>query len=176
MIEEWKDIPGYEGSYQVSSFGNVKSLNYHRTGKEKIMKPCFDTNGYLQLLLRKSNTVKSHKIHKLVAIAFHYHLPDGTMKLVVNHKDNNRLNNHKDNLEVVPHEYNVRCHKKDAGLSWCNVRNRWEVKIGINYKTVHLGRYKDEDKEKALQIYQRAFENVHLYDGDNSKFRELINS
>lgn len=71
MMEEiWKDIEGYEGKYQVSNYGNVKSLNYRRTGKERVMKPSFDAYGYLVVILYKDGKNTIYKVHILVAEAF----------------------------------------------------------------------------------------------------------
>jgi hypothetical protein len=173
MIEEWKDIPGYEGSYQVSNFGNVKSLNYNKTGKEQLLKPGSDKDGYLKVIFTK-NGRKSYTIHQLVAICFLEYKGYNETNMVINHIDNCKTNNISKNLEIVPIRYNSICHKLNKGIY--KDGDRWKVQINIDNKKINLGRYKDEDKEKALQIYQRAFENVHLYDGDNSKFRELINS
>lgn len=65
----WRDIIGFEGHYQVSDQGEVKSLNYLRTGKPKIMKPGFD-GSYYYVFLSKSGTVKKFHIHTLVTIMF----------------------------------------------------------------------------------------------------------
>ena len=70
MSEVWKDIEGYEGLYQVSDQGRVKSLNYRHTGKERVMKPSFDTNGYLIVWLSKDGERTLYKVDKLVAEAF----------------------------------------------------------------------------------------------------------
>ena len=70
MNEIWKDIEGYEGLYQVSNFGNVKSLNYKRSGREKILKPSKDNDGYLHVNLCKNNNQKGFTIHRLVAKTF----------------------------------------------------------------------------------------------------------
>lgn len=68
--EEWRDIEGYKGKYQVSSMGNVKSLNYNNTGGEKILKPGKNKGGYLYVNLWKNNKGKNVTIHRLVATAF----------------------------------------------------------------------------------------------------------
>ena len=60
MNEVWKDIEGYEGKYQVSNLGNVKSLNYNHTGKEKLLKP-INANGYLTVHLSINNNKKKYK-------------------------------------------------------------------------------------------------------------------
>ena len=101
-MEIWKDIEGYEGKYQVSNYGNVKSLNYRRKGKERLLKSNQYTNGYLCVMLC-NNTRKHYSIHRLVADAF-IHNPDNLP--CVNHKDENKHNNHVDNLEWCTYEYN----------------------------------------------------------------------
>jgi len=114
--EIWKDIIGYEGLYQVSNFGNVKSLDrevVYNDGRvynyyEKILTPFIGTHGYYSLCL----SGKRFCNHQLVAIVFLGHKPCGK-KIVINHKDNNPLNNHVDNLEIVTTRYNTSCHKKN---------------------------------------------------------------
>ena len=96
MNEIWKDIDGYEGLYQVSNLGNVKSLNYRRTGKERILKPGNNGLGYLFVILCNNGKLKHFKIHRLVAKAF---LENPDNKSDVNHKDEDKTNNNVDNLE-----------------------------------------------------------------------------
>lgn len=119
MQEIWENIKGYEGKYQVSNLGNIKSLNYHSTKKEKTLKPdCL--KGYLRIHLSKRNKRKSFMIHRLVAETF---LPDKTNfksmpyedrnkikldDLLINHKDENTKNNKVDNLEWCTNNYNIR--------------------------------------------------------------------
>ena len=104
MIEIWKDIKGYEGLYQVSTLGNVKSLNYNRTGKEMLLSPGMQTNGYLYVHLWKGGKRKKYSIQQLVAKAFISN-PNGYP--CVNHKDENKLNNCVDNLEWCTYQYNL---------------------------------------------------------------------
>ena len=104
MQEIWKDIEGYEGRYQVSNFGNVKSLYYINGGNEKILKPLKCTNGYLSIHLHKEGKRKCYLLHRLVAKAFianPYNLQQ------VNHKDENITNNIADNLEWCSPKYNA---------------------------------------------------------------------
>ena len=101
--EIWKDIEGFEGLYQVSNMGNVKSLNYNHTGKERIMKPQKSSNGYLQVKLWKDGKAKRYLVHRLVANAF---LDNSDNLPEVNHKDENKENNHVDNLEFCSRSYN----------------------------------------------------------------------
>lgn len=105
MKEIWKDIKEYEGLYQISNKGNVKSLNYRRTGKERILKPMVIRNGYLQVGLYKNGKCKMLKVHRLVLMTF---APISNMdKLEVNHKDENSQNNSLDNLEWCNKSYNI---------------------------------------------------------------------
>ena len=69
MVEEWRDIVGYNSKYQISNFGNIKS--YKRYKKGKILSPTKDKDGYFQIGLRdENNRRKCHRIHRLVANAF----------------------------------------------------------------------------------------------------------
>lgn len=105
MKEVWKDIQGYEGLYQVSNSGNVRSLDRyvpHKTLGKKfckghMMSTHINNAGYITVNLCKGNKYKSFDIHRLVAIAFLKR--DDFSNLEVNHKDENKQNNHVENLE-----------------------------------------------------------------------------
>lgn len=101
--EIWKDISGYEGLYQVSNLGRIKSLKgyYHR--KEKILKSGI-RNGYYVINLSKKRERKSYQVHRLVAQAF---IPNPDNYLIINHKDENPLNNYVGNLEWCSQKHNV---------------------------------------------------------------------
>ena len=92
---EWKDIIGYEGLYKISDNGDVLSLNYNHTGKEKLMKGKIDRYGYKVVVLRKNGKRKHIPVHRLVAIAFLGNVENMT----VNHIDGDKKNNNKKNLE-----------------------------------------------------------------------------
>lgn len=108
--EIWKDVKGYEGLYQISNFGNLKSLERkvrdwkgERTVKESLM--CFTVrSGYYNVVLRKQGHRESKQIHRLVAEAF---IPNPESKPIVNHKDFNRKNNCVENLEWCTQKENV---------------------------------------------------------------------
>ena len=102
-MEIWKDIKGYEGLYQISNKGRVKSLGNNKTKKEKILSPG-KHKGYFYVSLYKNRKEKKYSIHRLVAQAF---LPNPDNLPVVNHKDENKLNNNVENLEWCTQEYNV---------------------------------------------------------------------
>ena len=119
MKEIWKDIKGYEGYYQISNFGKVKSVErivehkpYNLTVKESIRKLKLDTKGYYYLMLSKNGIIKNTKVHQLVANAF---IPNPLNKPCVNHIDGNKLNNNVNNLEWVTYKENSQ-HARRTGL------------------------------------------------------------
>lgn len=103
MEEEWRDIKGYE-NYMVSSLGRVKSLNYKRTGKERILKPHKVANQYIQYSLFKDREVKCYLVHRLVASTF---LPNPNDYPQINHIDCDKTNNCVENLEWCTAKYNI---------------------------------------------------------------------
>lgn len=103
MQEIWKNIEGYDG-YQVSNLGNVKSLNYNKTGKEKIMKLCKDKYGYLTLILYKEGKNKFMRVHRLVADAF---IKNPNNLPQVNHRNEDKTDNRVENLEFCDAKYNM---------------------------------------------------------------------
>lgn len=105
QTEIWKPVKGYEGLYEVSSLGRVKSLSYKCTGVEKILKPNRQRNGYLGVCLRRYGKVKRFLIHRLVAIAF---LPNPYDFEQINHKNEDKANNCVENIEWCSRRYNMR--------------------------------------------------------------------
>ena len=99
MKEIWKSIPGYEGLYEVSNLGNVKSLIRNR-----ILNPSKEC-GYLKTTL-SNKTKKKFAVHQLVAMAFLNHIPCGH-KLVIDHKNENKLDNRSVNLQIVTNKQNI---------------------------------------------------------------------
>ena len=104
MEEAWKDIEGYEGLYQISNLGNVKSLNYNKTKKEKILKPFINSDGYLLVKLCKNKTIKCLSVHSLVAKSF---IENPNNYPCINHKDECKTNNVVSNLEWCTNKYNI---------------------------------------------------------------------
>lgn len=98
MEEIWKDIKGYEGKYQISNLGKIKSL----IGNSKILKPEIRT-GYYSVELCKNGKRIHKRIHRLVAETF---IPNPDNLPQVNHRDENKLNNQLDNLEWCDNTYN----------------------------------------------------------------------
>lgn len=101
-MELWRDIPNYEGLYQVSNYGQVKSLKQR---KEKLLKQAKEKNGYYSVSLNKDGNSETNTIHRLVAKAF---IENPNNYPCVNHKDGNKGNNCVDNLEWVNHSKNMK--------------------------------------------------------------------
>jgi hypothetical protein len=115
FLEEWRDIKGYEGEYQISNIGRYRSLDRvieYSNGnlvkyKGKILSPFTKKNGYLQATLNRKSENKKFYIHRLVAIAF---IPndDPINKRTINHIDENKQNNDVSNLEWATYSQNLR--------------------------------------------------------------------
>lgn len=129
MDEIWKDIPDYEGIYQVSNLGRVKSF---KRNKEIILKLCKDKEGYLHVSLYKNKNVKSHTIHRLVLFSFKP--KEYFENCVVNHKDGNKSNNTLDNLE------------------WCTITENNQHACDIGLKIGCKGEKNGSTKLKENQI------------------------
>lgn len=120
MKEEWKNIEGYEGLYQVSSLGRIKSLPREINGTlggsyttpEKILSPPVYSNGYVVVKLYNDGECERYGVHVLVARAF---IPNTENKPIVNHKDGNKQNNHWGNLEWATQQEN-HTHAAENGL------------------------------------------------------------
>lgn len=149
--EIWKSVPGYDGLYEVSSFGRIKSLPKNVVGrsgcnrycKEKIMKPTLKNNGYFSIALYNAAGNKKMYVHRLVCLCFY-----GESELHVNHVDGDKSNNHLYNLEYVSQREN-NCHmfsKKNKGklIGVKKNFNRYMAVIRINGKHIYNGSYDTE--------------------------------
>jgi len=136
MEETWKAVVGYEGLYDVSDLGRVRSLNYNRTGSVHLLKEVVGSGMYTSVNLCKAGQAKQDRVHSLVAKSFLD--PDYLSKgLVVNHKDFNRQNNVLSNLEIVTYRDNTNLKhlpstSKYTGVSWN--RGKWTSHILVNRK------------------------------------------
>ena len=152
--EEFRDVIGYEGLYQVSNLGNVKSI---RGGKERILKPRICNKGYFRVNISKWGSGKTKRIHQLVAMAFLDHKPNGYEGLIVNHINHNRTDNRLENLELVTQRENANLKhlsssSKYTGVCWAKRSNKWLANIYVNGKLKHLGYFTNElDASHAYQ-------------------------
>lgn len=110
--EIWKPVKGYEGLYEASDMGRVKSLNYGRMGEERLMKPTLKEGGYLVVNLWRNNKCRLVRVHRLVYEAFNGYIPPftnyghGDERMEINHIDEDKTNNKLSNLELVSHKEN----------------------------------------------------------------------
>lgn len=133
MKEEiWKDIKDFEG-HQVSNFGRVRSLNYNRTGKTKVLSPGETKGGYLRVHLCKNGKGKTFQVHRLVAEAF---IPNPLNLPQVNHKDEDKTNNF---CGTPENDFN------DGNLEWC------DCKYNNNYGT-HNERVAEKLSKPVIQL------------------------
>ena len=157
-MEEFKDIKGHEGSYQVSNLGRVKSLVRKGCLTEKILKPSNNKIAYSQVLLRKDGKTITRTIHQLVAESFLGHTPCG-YKLVVDHINHDRYDNRLENLRLVTTSENnlnkVTENKSQyEGVKWSVPADKWMASITIG-ATYHFLDYFDLELEAAY-AYQDA--------------------
>lgn len=128
--EIWRDIEGYEGLYQVSNLGRVKSLGNDKTKKEKILKFGKNKDGYLFVVLCKEGKRKNYTIHRLVANAF---IKNPSNLTCINHIDEDKTNNLVSNLEWCDIAYNnmygSRIKKAVENTDWKSVGRKLAEKL-----------------------------------------------
>lgn len=145
MKKEWRDVPNYEGRYQVSNIGELKSFAY---GSERILKGSISNDGYRQYTLnyKEKGLYNVFGAHQLVAMCFLNHEPNGVSTFVVDHIDDNKLNNNLSNLRLISnHENCVKRYEEKHLFGVSKVKNGYTSKVWHNGKMVYLGYYKDEN-------------------------------
>jgi hypothetical protein len=157
-LEEFRDIENYEGLYQVSNNGRVKSLNYSRTGKEGMLNPKLEKNNYYRVSLSKNSKKKVFLVHQLVAVAFLNHKICGH-NMVVNHKNFIKTDNRLCNLEIITNRENtnkkhIKSSSEYVGVYWDKGSNKWKSQITINGNRKNLGRFKTEIE--AYKAYEKT--------------------
>lgn len=146
--EEWRDVVGYEGLYQVSNKGRVRSLNYRQKNETHIIRLCLNNKGYLMAGLTKDGHLKTIVVHRLVAKAF---IPNPNKLPQINHKDEVKTNNTVDNLEWCTNKYNhdYGTHNERVGLS--NTGKKRSQESIKNYKKCQD--YKRDNYAKRILQY-----------------------
>jgi hypothetical protein len=174
MKEIWKDVPGYEGFYQVSDLGRVRSLDrlvetVNRWGpivskrKGRYLSQSINENGYLHVHLYVNKKPKIFGVHQLVAMAFLGHKRNGH-KIEVDHINHKPSDNRLKNLRLVTQRQNTSHKKKKGtskypGVSWDPVSQKWKAQIHAKAKKENLGRYDTE--LEAAEAYQSRLKEIN---------------
>lgn len=154
--EKWIDIEEYEGIYQVSNFGRIKSLDRYveykdgrtRFFKGKIRKLILNKHrGYFYVTFKVDGKSKTQSVHKLVADNF-IGYESGK---VVDHIDNNKLNNNLSNLRYITNRENL-SKRVDSGICYHIRSKKWTAYIWLNGKIKHLGYFKDKKQAKKKRL------------------------
>ena len=158
MIEEWRPIVGYEGLYEVSSYGRVRSLDKYvksksksyRLHKGKVLISEKNTRGYLSVVLSYNGKHKAITVHRLVAQAF---IPNPNNLPEINHKDEDKTNNNVENLEWCDHKYNVNYGTRNIRAKETAIKNGYWT--GLSRKE-SMKKYYQENKDK-IKEYRKEY-------------------
>jgi|SRR6185369_903039 len=158
MIEEWKDIDGYNGSYQVSNLGRVKSVGRYTDTKafgggvykihEKILKSDIINGGYLRITLCLNNKTKRFIVHRLVAISF---IPNPSNLPHVNHKNGVKTDNYVSNLEWCTPSQNEKHSHRFLGKTSPEAKMVLDLQTGIYYDSIAQAAIAKNIKVHTLQ-------------------------
>ena len=154
-MENWFDLKDYEEYYLINKNGEIKSK------RKNIIMKCFNNRGYLRIGLRKNGIKKFYNLHRLLAIQF---IPNPNDYPLIDHIDNNKLNNDLTNLRWITHSGNQRNRdyknksSKYRGVCWDKKDKKWKVAIRIDGKKKHLGCFSNE--EEASLVYEKEYEKI----------------
>jgi len=150
MHEEFKTIKNFD-NYLISNFGNVKNKKTNR-----ILKPCINSKGYFDVILRKYNKNYHKVIHRLIGESF---IENPYNKLCIDHIDNNKLNNNVDNLRWCTSQENSQNSKLSSkntsgykGVYFNKPYNKWMSYINIDGIKINLGYYENIEDAKQARI------------------------
>jgi hypothetical protein len=149
-MENWKDIKGYEGLYQVSDQGNVRSLHWRGGNSIRNLVPKRHNRGYLKIELAKYGRAKTFLIHRLVAEAF-VPKPNTSEDMVVNHIDEDKCNNAASNLE------------------WCDQLQNVRYSVGLHPGRASTRGYKKHTKRQDLRVLQMSEDGGVIREWANSR-------
>jgi hypothetical protein len=145
-MEIFKTIKDYP-DYQVSDYGNVKSL---KGNEPRILKPATGIKGYLYVNICDYNKkYKKHYTHRLVASSFIRQLNKGEQ---IDHRDSNKLNNNLENLDIVDNRINQLRNKKAILPGVSKLGNKWRTRLQLNKKIISIGLF--NTPEEAHEAYK----------------------
>lgn len=191
MKEEiWKDVPNYEGYYQASNLGRVRSLDRtvtysdgrKRFYKGRVIEGAVGSNGYKYTTLSLNGIRQCLSFPQLVAMAFLGHEPNG-YTLVVDHVNGDKSDDRVENIRIVTHRANVStCFRSNegsfsshyVGVSWNEEASKWKAYIAINGKRKHLGYYDTE--LEASKAYQSALSKINEGSFDTNYYKPKFSS
>ncbi len=173
-VEIWRDIPNYEGYYQASNLGSIRSLDrtvqtingQERLYKGRIKKDSVSNEGYKQYSLNINGVNRTFLGSQLVAMTFLGHEPNGST-LVVDHINGDKSDDKVENLRIVSHRANTStCFRSDrdslsseyAGVNWDKKLSKWGARIAHNKVQIYLGLYNTE--VEASTAYQSALSKI----------------
>ena len=155
MQEIWKDISGFEGFYEISSYGRVRSV---KSGKILSTSKCGGCRGYLSVCLSKNGKRYGKLVHRLVAEAF---IPAVEGLSEVNHKDEDKTNNRVDNLEFCDHKYNMNYGTRNIRSKDTHIKNGyWTGFSKEEYNRKYRECHKEELREYHKE-YNREYREFH---------------
>ena len=155
--EVWKDVVGYEGLYQVSNFGNVKSLGNEFSRKERLLKLSPQSKGYLTIVLQKNATRKMVLVHRLVA----EHFIDNTeSKAQINHINGIKTDNRVENLEWVSHRENLN-HAIKNNLTLKGEENRNSKLKDVDVIKIHSLLQKGTATKELSETYNISYSTIY---------------
>lgn len=157
-MEEWKDVIGYESTYQVSSLGRVKRIAVYSNQSgitwesNKILKPANNSRGYYFVQLSKNNKVTRKYVHRLVAEAF---IPNPENKATVNHKNCNRSDNRVENLEWTTYrennDYSIQVMKKAGKHKRNNKSSRPVEQLDLDGNVINeFPSYREAERQTGI--------------------------
>ena len=162
-MEEWKEIPGYEGLYEVSNKGNVRNVR-----RNKLLRLSKTNNRYIRVSLCKNGIKTGLTVHRLVAEAF-IENPDNLPE--VNHKDEDKTNNRVENLEWCDHKYNMNYGTRNIRAKETAIKNGYYTGLS---KEEYRKKYRDKNKEKIREKqreYMKEY-NKNYYEKNREEIRE----
>ena len=175
-MEEWKNVIGYEGLYEVSNKGNVRNVR-----RNTLLKLSKNKYGYIQVYLYKNGIRNGFKVHRLVAQAF-IENPDNLPE--VNHIDEDKINNRADNLEFCDRKYNNNYGHRTENAINTRVKNGYAdpdfIGFGLNekdYMKEYNRIYRENNREKLIEYSKRYYQEhkKELYEKNkeiNKEWRE----